>query len=919
MNWLKTATIRSFAFSFVLLLSAAAAFGADGDGDGVIDSLDNCPATAAGEVVNASGCSVNDLCPCAGPAPAMPWNNHGEYVSCVTHALDDFADQGLIARSERGGIVSAAARSGCGHRGAENTEALTIQTFVDETAFPAGEGVLVFIDGAQVGVTGVGGIFTAELLPNREYRIRVLEVGLVGGRATIFLEPSAGGTQTLQIIMTSEAGVTEDARLVVEGVSDRILDAAFPQLGMRFEYPNGTVARLTTFDYLLLRSSRNEDASRDVTSFFDLDSEGRLVLTDVEAFRSSLLSLRIGEVSIEAYGEDAMGLIFAGQARFYVGRFSLNGLLLPPPSNPALATAGLDVQARFLQDAGIVYSTASDAGGAFTFNSLPAGNWEIAVSTADGALIYNGFATLSVVGDVGVRITLRTTVDILNNVPPYQITSFIQPQEAESGAPDRYAAQDAYSLPQSFVGPGRGTGVTVMVIAGSQDAAITDSESLTVPQGTEKVILTYNVASAEYPFYVLSQSIFNDVWTLVVVGSSGGQLFQITRQVNSMIFVPPFWQGDGTTGEISEELDVSGLTASGDVEIVLSASATNIGDSILPTWVVATLDFEPELRINEVNADTVTPTRGDSSYYSIPRSGETNTFTRMYTLKITRPDDSTISNVKATLRGGGNDLMTIVDEGPGMLVTEVDDETLEVLITMGADNPSTVNSTPPPAHNLVHRFMVEADVAGETVMDEKDSNPRRGLWMLPDGIARKGARDEGGDGWCSKGAYEWLENNGNLVPEVDDISGEHARDIGHSTHYRGTDIDTYHFTNLLTGALNGGANYRRFRDYTIQALGGDDEARDSVLQWIAASRAGLTALADLNTVAALIYHLGAAHDVLPGGWARSLIENGMITDTMGRTLDLELDAYSEEKVSYRNDHNDHLHIDLNDAALNNNP
>ncbi len=415
MSKFKTATSNGLALLLVLLVGWGAALGADGDGDGVIDSLDNCPATATGEVVNSDGCSVADLCPCAGPAPGTSWTNHGEYISCVTHTVHDFVDQGLIARSQRGVIVTAAARSGCGHENAETTEALTIQTFGEDLDFAGEEGVLVSIDGTQVGFTGVGGTLTLELAANQEYHIRVLDVGVVGGRATIFLKANSSGTETVQIVMTGDSGVLEDAELVVDGVSNRVLDSMFTELGMHFEYRNGEVAHLTRFNYLFLRSPRNDDEKIEVTTLFDLDPEGRLILNDVEEFRSRLLSLPSGEVTIEAYGADAQGFVFANRAQFYVGRFSLTGLLLAPPSKPSLNIAGLAVEARLLRDEDIVRTAVSGPSGLFFFHALPVGNWKITATTSSSGVAYNGFATLSLMDNIGVRITLRSTIDILND------------------------------------------------------------------------------------------------------------------------------------------------------------------------------------------------------------------------------------------------------------------------------------------------------------------------------------------------------------------------------------------------------------------------------------------------------------------------------------------------------------------------
>ncbi len=309
---------------------------------------------------------------------------------------------------------------------ADTGETLTIVPFMDSPDIPAGEGVLIFIDGNEVGATGADGIFTIELTANREYSVRALMVGLVGGDASIFIEASDAGTQSLEIIMKSEAGVTEKADLMLDGVVDRVLDSGFSELALHFETPDGAIAPLSFFDYVFLRSPTHADAKINVTSLFELAADGYLMLTDLEAFRSALLSLPHGEVGIEAYGEDERGFIYSGVTGFFIGRFSVSGWLEAPPSNPGLDPEGLTVDARFLIDFDIVRSALVEPDGTFFFNSLPAGNWELSATTASGELIYNAFATISVVRDTGVIMTLRTTEDILNNVSPFQVTTWVR-------------------------------------------------------------------------------------------------------------------------------------------------------------------------------------------------------------------------------------------------------------------------------------------------------------------------------------------------------------------------------------------------------------------------------------------------------------------------------------------------------------
>ncbi len=88
--------------------------GPDSDFDGVPDDVDQCPNTPLCTLVDAQGCSIDQLAPCEGPRVGGVWKNHGHYVAAVAHAVHEFLTQGLISESQAGEIVSEAARSDCG-------------------------------------------------------------------------------------------------------------------------------------------------------------------------------------------------------------------------------------------------------------------------------------------------------------------------------------------------------------------------------------------------------------------------------------------------------------------------------------------------------------------------------------------------------------------------------------------------------------------------------------------------------------------------------------------------------------------------------------------------------------------------------------------------------------------------------------
>jgi hypothetical protein len=88
----------------------------DADGAGVPDSLDLCPGTPAGAIVDSHGCSIDQIAPCSGPASGGTWKNHGQYVSAVAQAAEAFLAQGLISADQAEEIVAQAAQSECGRR-----------------------------------------------------------------------------------------------------------------------------------------------------------------------------------------------------------------------------------------------------------------------------------------------------------------------------------------------------------------------------------------------------------------------------------------------------------------------------------------------------------------------------------------------------------------------------------------------------------------------------------------------------------------------------------------------------------------------------------------------------------------------------------------------------------------------------------
>jgi hypothetical protein len=93
---------------------ATPAIYSDEDGDMVADPDDLCDQTPCGASVNASGCGVEQLCPCVTRADGELWDSHRDYVRCVIAESRDLLVGGRLDARVRATLIREAARSVCG-------------------------------------------------------------------------------------------------------------------------------------------------------------------------------------------------------------------------------------------------------------------------------------------------------------------------------------------------------------------------------------------------------------------------------------------------------------------------------------------------------------------------------------------------------------------------------------------------------------------------------------------------------------------------------------------------------------------------------------------------------------------------------------------------------------------------------------
>jgi hypothetical protein len=92
----------------------------DDDHDGVPNGFDQCSATATNALVDAHGCSIDQLVPCD-----ANWPNHTRYVMAVLQQTLRLQREGRLTQAQVNAILRAASRSNCG-----NPQPISVRTRV---------------------------------------------------------------------------------------------------------------------------------------------------------------------------------------------------------------------------------------------------------------------------------------------------------------------------------------------------------------------------------------------------------------------------------------------------------------------------------------------------------------------------------------------------------------------------------------------------------------------------------------------------------------------------------------------------------------------------------------------------------------------------------------------------------------------
>ena len=809
---------------------------------------------------------------------------------------------------------------------------------------PLGAGVLVRVDGTTVGFTEDNGTLTVPSAVGG-HEIEALLPSM--GRGVAAAEVTAGATTAVTVQVVEGAGTTEPSVMTIDELINGALPLSATSITIRFRRSlaeDETPVPVTEVSRVELHPFGPQgDTFIDLLDYFTVDSGAVTAEGNDATAAIAIIGALPTDARLLVHAADADGLGYQGELEFGVGVYRIEGRLAGPPSRPDLPVAGVSVTAE--ADNSTMVQVTSDAAGQFVLANLPGGMVAVSVSVVEGTLVYTAVAGISLDGDKSLLLRPLTTVDLLAGVEEYEVADLPTPPSPvlPSGlrAPRRSApvrlegatvqprADDAGGAAgrgatgEPSVGDAGGDTVTVSVTAAAEEQPVRAQDSLTVPQGTQSVVLHYQVATDEYPTYVLRQSRFNDMWDVRVVAEPGTVLFQVIRRINSQLYGQPTWNASGSTGTVQERLDVSELTSAGDIELTVRATVKNVGDSILPTTVTATLGADLQFLIRHVEQDT--GPHDFNRLFSIPRSGEMNVFQRDVLVTYDKPDDVDLNQVRVELlSGSGGPVQTVLEEdADGVHIMHLSDTQLAAQVTFSpGTTTSSVDSTPPPFDGIGYRVTLQGtDGDGNSVDTEpKDATGLVALWRMPDGLPRYSVRTLGGDDWSRQFTYTWLDARRQILTAINDISKEHGGVFApHDSHRYGYDMDLFHPLPVLT-AGSGTQNYLAVTALARSALQGNQQAIAQLEGWVAYTRQWLdTILADSDVIK--VGYMKGAQDLfssataLRGGWAQELLFTGSYSGPLpaGGSIQLGLGPWSNAsnaKLFFDDEHNNHVHVRL---------
>jgi hypothetical protein len=685
---------------------------------------------------------------------------------------------------------------------------------------------------------------------------------------------------------------------------------------LTIQMPSPTSAAPSFDEFFTMKLYRDSGDPSDVTSMFEYDPASaslRVAAASLTTFHGLLQGSRL---SLVVSGFDTAGAAISFRVDFRYGFHTILGTILDEEGS---GVSGIvSVRAEF----GRLTRQVEASGGSFTVGDLPADTYSLLLVTSDGLV-----ASESVLlrGLQATESVTMTAIDLLAaNLPPADTS----PEDFEfataPAGPTRDGSTRAAPLATatSFVGLSDSQFLgRVRAVSAAQGQKVETTGSVTVPQGTTRVVVYATVFTEEYPEYTTQQSDYNDTWSYAFQGGPIGA-FARTGAVNSSHVASNVFVDRRT-------FDVGAAAASGDVRVGLSASATNTFDSSLPTTTTIMVYAESAT----LQVTSLTHRSGAGFAESAWHFGATATATaKPLSLELRyEPKDAVVTGVTCEANYGD---ATFPITGVGAFTSAAGKATF----TLGFAAASGM--TPRPFLTMTISCKAQGTLQGGSPVTSAEKNvtfgdttavvPLFNITHHAPSVPRYGDRDRGGDGWARAHIIDhiagspWLsllsvndlsrENGGCFVKDTLYDNGRYnatatgittpcstqSGTADHATHQAGMSADVRYTPLGAQFPANGNPNRAAMLDALKKARAGDAAELAKVVAWTQSARATITQ-ASADARIRQIYT-----GIEP--WFVNLFEKGRYEDG---TVIPDLGTYTlPARVSRAKDHDHHAHFDF---------
>lgn len=510
-----------------------------------------------------------------------------------------------------------------------------------------------------------------------------------------------------------------------------------------------------------------------------------------------------------------------------------------------------------------------DAAGQFVFDNVIPDTYQLTLSDLDhpnvvsiSALVFDNSSTVNVtlVYPFAVQNKGSKLAATAAGGAPYSAGSVRQNGDAPAARPAMRGGAPAAAKSAAAV---TAAGATFTAAAAAQNQTITTPIAFTVPKDTKNVGVKVTVFSEEYPEWTTKQSQYNDTWSYSVVGLPGSAL-SAAGSVN----LSHYTQGTVTKTSC---VDVTSLAKNNPFDVTGAVSATNIGDSALPTVTTVELTvgcvglkvtsakfLSPNKDAHPVLDPIKVPGNLAGPYISVAEGAGVGTHTVPLEVEYS-PADADITEVNIGISADGDPLFATENllgqtatktpgkiKFPGLVLPAFAGQTSGKVVL-------TVRLT-----GKVEDVEVTTDPAEGGQVAFKGGTAFTPLYLANDtaglgGARRYGTRDAGGDSWATRAVIDWL---GTKPYRFDDISGQHITQtaagrsiLDHSGHSDGQQIDMRYadgqggYSDTLGGQGNG-AGIKALFDAAAAEVAANLPQKPklaALVAWITANRALLDA------------------------------------------------------------------------------